>query len=664
MVDCSRWHRHFRNVALVTLAVRSYALLGAATELSESGIIRDPNATSSSSSSTSSTTVVAISGEVNLADRSCSTLASSCSDCFSNGCRYCQASPEEWLPTKPVPSIFDYVCIPSYHQCIDLLQMRPGTQGVRAIAVNKCDEIAEAQAKTTPTPTTPTTTRIPNKETRQYSQAAPSWWPNHWGLFQWLAVGAPAILLVCFCSCFLVWWRRRTKRSVRVAPQSASEAMGFMNKASAQWDFAQVGPMDSTDLEAAKKALAASVNEEISGKLEAQNGRLLGRRCLSFWASNDLQPDLLLELELLLKRYEGLTLSFDADWRRASDATLMALSKLVQRNRGRCKFRTDGLKALEIPVFAMPNTLTSVGEALAGAQEVDSVSLTVPPGMQKGNESTVVALTPLRLSSQEVSLTRQHIGNSGAALACGFVRSWSSRLQIVRLMECSLGDAGATAVARLVGGAKQPASDLRELNLSANSIGNRGAADVADALPYLDSLDRLLLERNQIGWVGAQALAERLPRSNVRELVLGTHLGGNPIGSKGIEYLAKALDDNLSRAAANRAQRLGAVALEDCGIGEGGAKALAEFLPKSNLQVLSVARGGLTDVDAELILMALPNTIVSLDLAGNELSDLTGSRVGDAFYSKPQLAVSLAQNHLTPAIRMLLQEEHGTRLRL
>jgi len=274
-----------------------------------------------------------------------------------------------------------------------------------------------------------------------------------------------------------------------------------------------------------------------------------------------------------------------------------------------------------------------------------------------------IALTPLRMSSQDLILNRQSIGDLGCAAACGFVKSWGNRLQVVRLVECNIGDVGASSIARLLSG-KQHAFGLRELNLSVNRIGDRGVVEIADALPKLDSLERLLLERNQIGHMGAEALARRLPRSNVSELVLGTHLGGNPLGPEGVKALATALDDLLPRAAANRGNRLSALALEDCGVGEEGAKALAHFLPKSALQVLSVARGELQDSHAEAILLSVPNTMVSLDLAGNELGDLTGQNVGETFYNKPQLAVSLAQNYLTPTIKMLLAEEHGTRLRV
>merc|ERR1711972_834482 len=113
------------------------------------------------------------------------------------------------------------------------------------------------------------------------------------------------------------------------------------------------------------------------------------------------------------------------------------------------------------------------------------------------------------------------------------------------------------------------------------------------------------------------ALARRLPRSNIRELVLGSHLGGNPLGFLGAEALASAFKDELERAAADRANRLEAVNLEGCGVGERGAKALAVALPTSAVSVLSLAADCLGDVGASTILDALPPGFLSLDLAGN-----------------------------------------------
>lgn len=549
-----------------------------------------------------------------------------------------------------------------------MLTMRPGTAGVGEVAVGTCDQQRPPQAKTTQPPPNTTTTRDHSADLQRVTESEPpSWFPSDWSALHWIAILTPVCVLVTVCLCVYFRWRRSSSRRVHVAPETATESRAFKRKSGqVQWDFAEAGVISVDDLQAAKEALHASVKEEVSGKLEL--GSVAGKRCLSFWASNRLHAPLIVELEGLLARYSGLTISFDRDWRQANDPTLTTLARMLLKMRGRCKFRTNAsqhLLPLRLPVAAASTALAGVCESLASFHaEVDAVSLEMPSENQQKEEFYTLQLTPLRMSSQSLVLNREAAGDAGVAAACGFVKSWSARLQIVRLVECSIGDAGASSVARLVGNGRTPAVGLRELNLCANMISDRGVSDIADALPVLDSLSKLLLERNRIGPVGARALAERLPRSSVRELYLGSHLGGNPIEEQGVKALALALDDLLPRAAANRTDRLNVLSLEACGVGEVGAAALAEVLPKSSLTMLSLARGSLRDSDAEAVLRALPNTVLSLDLAGNELSDLTGSLVGEVFYEKPKLAVSLAQNYLTPTVRMLLQEEHGTRLRV
>merc|ERR1739841_15116 len=110
-------------------------------------------------------------------------------------------------------------------------------------------------------------------------------------------------------------------------------------------------------------------------------------------------------------------------------------------------------------------------------------------------------------------------------------------------------------------------------------------------------------------------------------LILGSHLGGNPVREEGVEALARALDDELPRAAANRASRLSALNLDCCTVGELGAQALAAYLPKSALMALSVARGHLGDSGAEAIVGSLPRSCQSLDLSGNGLSDRSAAAV-------------------------------------
>jgi len=474
-----------------------------------------------------------------------------------------------------------------------------------------------------------------------------AWWPQEWGIVVWTAIAIVGGFLLVSC-CYLGHRCRRRLQRVHVLPQSALDARIFKTKGSVKWDFGKAGVVNESDLEAAKKALEDALQTQVNGP----------SRCLTFWASNCLRVPVLAELDRMLSRFPSLTLSLDSDWKKADDSTLAQLAKVLMKHRDRCKFRTAG-HALALPV-ATTTTLNSLGEGVSGHHEVDAATFEKGP---KDAEIFKVSLSNLRLSSQEMIFNRQNLGDMGCSFVCGFVRPWGSRLQIARLVECGVGDLGLSCLARLLA-SRQPAANLKELNLSANKFGDRGMAELADALPVLDSLEKLLLERNKIGVMGAQALASRLPRSNVRELVMGTHLGGNPIGPTGVQALAMALKDALPRAAANRETRLEALALEDCQVGELGAKALAEHVSSSALMALSVARGGLVDDDAAAIMMALPKSIAFLDLSGNELSDLSASIAGETLYKRSGMSINLAANHVSPTIKMLLAEEHGTRLRL
>ncbi|CAE7022080.1 Rnh1 [Symbiodinium sp. KB8] len=586
----------------------------------------------------------------------CALYARNCNGCFVKGCRYCQVSPESWnFGDSSPPVALDYVCVAQHYQCIDLLQLRTDVKSVVPVAVTGCGSLEPPRAMTTPRPTT-TTAYVAKDLGILSSSGGDAPWPDEWSVAVWLAIILVSGFILGFC-CYVGRRCRRSLQRVHVAPQSALDSRMFKSKGgSVQWDFAKAGVVNVSDLEAAKRALAAALRSEASSEALPSRGR-----CLTFWASNYLRVAVLSELDVLLATYPILTISFDADWRRSDNATIEALAKLLLRHRGRCKFRTGGSQPLALPAATLA-TISSCGEALAASHtEVDSVSFERGP---KDEAPCSASLAGLRLSSQEVIFHRHPLGDQGCSLVCGFVKSWGARLQICRLVECGFGDLAAAGVARLLADARQPASGLRELNLSANKFGNGGAAELADALPRLDSLEKLLLERNKIGVLGAKALAARLPRSNVRELVMGTHLGGNPLGEEGVQALATALDDAMPRAAANRATRLQALALEDCGVGQAGAKALAEYIPKSVLQALSVARGHLADDDATAVLLALPGSISFLDLSGNELSDLTASIAGEALYKRPKLSISLAANYISPTIKLLLAEEHGTRLRV
>jgi len=476
---------------------------------------------------------------------------------------------------------------------------------------------------------------------------------------QYTVLSVPLLVLgfaCCFMYCFMRKRRTKQLQRVHVAPQRDPDSKGGETKT--QWDLVQAGRLSPQELHKVWKAVKDA--EKADGSMGAR------ARQLAFGSCNELGGEHLRMLGGLLDRHPQVSLSLDTDWRFADEACLKALAGLL-RKRGRCRLFApeigEGLATLRLPPSSSPAVVEALAEALTTCAhtEVDGIAF-IPPGPwpppYSVKSSPVVALTPLRLSCQELVLRRCSMADLGTVAVCAFVRPWATRIQIMRLTECEIGDEGAVALSRLL----SPA--LRELCLTSNSVGDRGILEIAQVLPACDSLERLLLDRNNIGDSGAKALGTHLLRSNVQELTLGSHLGGNPIGEEGVEAIAQALNDELPRAAANRDRRLAALNLDGCIVGELGAEALATHLPKSAIMALSVARGQLDDTGAEAIIKALPRSCLSLDLSGNGLNDYTATAVAEAFYRIPQLAVSLANNRLTVGLRAILHEEHGSRLRL
>eukprot|EP00929_Paragymnodinium_shiwhaense_P046094 TRINITY_DN23488_c0_g1_i3.p1 TRINITY_DN23488_c0_g1~~TRINITY_DN23488_c0_g1_i3.p1 ORF type:complete len:737 (-),score=113.63 TRINITY_DN23488_c0_g1_i3:111-2321(-) len=431
------------------------------------------------------------------------------------------------------------------------------------------------------------------------------------------------------------------------------------------WDFQEGGVFSVKQIEVTRRALAESEAADRQQSAQKQPPR---RRCLAFCKANGLAAEQLASLGKLLDAHPATSVSLGADWRHASDNTLRALAALLHR-RGRCLLRTSSVSSQSGPLrlpsrLASLQALADVAEAVASGAHAEVGALVCQPPEAPDLETNAISFNvdAVRNCSTHLAQKAVKLSDLGVALACGFFNGRAGILQVVKLNSCEIGDLGCQAVARLL----EPAGEsLKELSLSANKIGDKGVAAIAEKLHMCDSLERLLLDRNSISTKGVQALAQRLPRSELQELVLGTHLGGNPmVGDAGAEALAAALDDELPRAAANRGGRLERLSLEDCGIGDRGALAFAAKLPKSAITTLSLARGSITDETAHLVLNAMPVQAVALDLAGNSLTDATGMLVVDLLGMRPKLAISLASNRLSSTLISLLQESLGTRLRV
>lgn len=577
----------------------------------------------------------------------------------------CEVGPEEsyWANRGgTAKGEHDWACIVPAMKCSSLIYTRPNTRFTTPVDWDQCSRVFPTTTRTTGAPTT----SLPPPQRHGAPPKAAAWSgdPGDWGLVQWMVIGTPLLVLgfaFCFVYCFFRKRRTRQLQRVYVAPQRDAGPLQGAGSAKIKWDMAQAGRLSPPELQKVWKAVQEAEQAEArSGAIKAQ------ARHLAFGLRNDLGEQHLKMLGALLNRHTQVSISLDTDWRLADDACLRALAAIL-RKRDRCTLEPDdgsagqGLNTLRLPLSSGLEVVQALAETLTGCHtEVDAICF-APPGASQshmGKSTSLVNLTSLRQSCQELVLRRCALADLGTVAVCAFIRPWAARIQIIRLTECEITDEGAVALSRLLGPA------LKELCLTANSVGDRGISEIAKALSVCDSLDRLLLDRNSIGDEGAKALGAHLLRSNVQELTLGSHLGSNPVGEEGVEALARALNDELPRAAANRAGRLCALNLDGCIVGQRGAQALATNLPKSAIMALSVARGHLGDSGAEAIIQTLPRTCLSLDLSGNGLTDSSATSVAEAFYRIPQLAVSLANNHLTVGLRAILHEEHGSRLRL
>mmetsp|Transcript_62292 Transcript_62292/g.148716 ORF Transcript_62292/g.148716 Transcript_62292/m.148716 type:complete len:579 (+) Transcript_62292:70-1806(+) len=577
---------------------------------------------------------------------SCASHREDCRQCHSSGCIFCEV-----ISQGSGGDDVDYACIDDT-SCQRLKVSRPGTAEANLISLDQC-------------PSSTTTSRLQSTTASGFlaaenafeSSAASS--DDDWGAAQWLLVLAPVLVVLLACGCFVAAirrWQRNRERKVHVEPVNATSPGAGQQ---ANWDFTSMGPLKAIDLHGIEEAIQAA---EKDGKAKGGSYRAAQRR-LVFCSDNKLSVPLLQQLQTMLKRHPTLAVSLDTDWRKADLKTVECLVPLLEFG-SRCLLRSskvDGDGRLLLPPKLPLTTAGLLTRVLATAShsEVDEVVFETPD--LQGQKTVAVPLSPLRLSCRELNFKSFGLHDVGTIAACAFLEPVASRLQVVRLIENNITDAGLKTLVEICGLA---GASLRELVLTANRIADEGAKSIAEALPNCDALERLLLDRNRIGTAGAKALAARLPRSNVRELVLGSHLGGNPVGPEGAEAFASTVDDKMARAAADRAARLTALSLEDCELGERGAKALAAKLPRSALTTLSVARCGIGDAGAKEIVLALPDSMASLDLAGNRLTESAASVVADALHKCPTLAVSLAQNKISPHLQAALREEHAGRLRL
>ena len=206
-------------------------------------------------------------------------------------------------------------------------------------------------------------------------------------------------------------------------------------------------------------------------------------------------------------------------------------------------------------------------------------------------------------------------------VSCGDYESFHDALAAIEggeswiyLYDDQIGDVGAIALAETLKN-----SQLTELNLGRNQIGDKGARALAEALKNSQLTD-LRLSYNRIGDDGAKALADALEDSQLTQL----NLDHNQIGDDGAKALAAALKDS----------QLIELTLGNNQIGDEGIWALKNVLKDSQLLDL-----GLGPTYNQILLNSL-NSIVGRSKSPNRIEENSIEQLNDALSA-------LHKKHLT-----------------
>ena len=170
-------------------------------------------------------------------------------------------------------------------------------------------------------------------------------------------------------------------------------------------------------------------------------------------------------------------------------------------------------------------------------------------------------------------------GDKGAAQLRDALKDEHCKLTVLELGVNKIGDKGAAILSDAL---KDANCKLTELDLSINNIGDKGAAHLSDALKDANcKLTELSLSINNIGEKGAAHLSDALKDANCKLTEL--YLGSNNIGDKGAANLSDALKDANCK--------LTVLSLDDNNIGEKGAAHLSDALKDANCKLTELYLG-------------------------------------------------------------------------
>ncbi len=183
------------------------------------------------------------------------------------------------------------------------------------------------------------------------------------------------------------------------------------------------------------------------------------------------------------------------------------------------------------------------------------------------------------------------------------------KLRVLKMDECSVGDIGAHAVARLL-----PASPLTELHMMCNSIREAGALELAGAFARTYTLKRLYMADNSVTRRGATAIIDALAAAFTMPMDM-IDFSGCGIQDEG----AKAMGRLISRRGCR------SMCLYRSYIGAAGTKAIADSIATSacSIQILNLSHNMIGDEGVEYLLNKITypqnRSVQKLNIADNKM---------------------------------------------
>uniref|UniRef100_A0A8C1LUU1 Uncharacterized protein n=1 Tax=Cyprinus carpio TaxID=7962 RepID=A0A8C1LUU1_CYPCA len=276
--------------------------------------------------------------------------------------------------------------------------------------------------------------------------------------------------------------------------------------------------------------------------------------------------------------------------------------------------------------------VTEISSLLRNSQTLQILSLKNNCITEGGCHVLAAALNSNPSNLTELDLSENKLGNPGMKIILTLFENVQCRLEKLKLNCISITDQGCGALASAFN------SNLRELDLSRNQIGDSGVTEISSLLRNSQTLQILRLSDCSITEEGYKALSSAL-RSNPSHLI-ELDLTGNDPGPSGVKQLSDLLQDPNCQL---KTLRLNCISITDEGcaalasafnsnlreldlsrnqIGDSGVTEISSLLRNSQtLQILRLSDCSITEEGYKALSSALrsnPSHLIELDLTGND----------------------------------------------